>query len=317
MSFSEQGMPTHLELVPFVLRAADELGGSGKSQEIVEKVNEIHPHSEELAAVEYPSRPGSSVFNERISWARSTAKLSGALQQPSRGMYLLTDKGIELLSRPDTEIVSFMTDFQREYNFQKRQQKKIEELQESAEINPDQASQDLPESDEPSQEVLHDAAEENDATYDWRQQLLARLHRLPPEGFEKFVIYLLKRYGLKLAHMGGTGDEGIDAIGTAPISPVLSSRVAVQVKRYDPNGKPIGRETVALFQRDALTKGAERAILVTLSRFTEPARRAAVAAMPTVDLIDGNRLCDLVRDDGESGVRFEPTVNEVWFDQFE
>lgn len=148
-------------------------------------------------------------------------------------------------------------------------------------------------------------------------QLLERLHRLSPEGFEKFVLYLLRRYGLQLTHIGGSGDEGIDGIGTAPLSPVLSSRVAVQVKRRDPNGKPIERDTVALFQRDAQTKGAERAILVTLSRFTEPARKAATATTPTVDLIDGDRLADLIREDGESGVSLQPTVNDGWFDKFD
>lgn len=117
--------------------------------------------------------------------------------------------------------------------------------------------------------------------------------------------------------MGGTGDEGVDAIGTAPLSPVLSSRVAVQVKRYAPDGKPIGREPVALFQRDAQTKGAERAILVTLSRFTEAARKAATMTTPTVDLINGDRLADLIRQDGESGVQVEPTVDVQWFRKFE
>jgi len=129
------------------------------------------------------------------------------------------------------------------------------------------------------------------------------------------VLYLMRLYGLELTRVGGSGDEGIDGIGTAPISPVLPSRVAVQVKRFDPQGKPIGREVVALFQRDAQTKGAERAILVTLGRFSEPARKAATATTPTVDLIDGERLSELVLE-RELGVRREPTVSERWFDRF-
>jgi restriction system protein len=79
----------------------------------------------------------------------------------------------------------------------------------------------------------------------------------------------------------------------------------VQVKRYDPQSRPIGREVVALFQRDAQTKGAERAILVTLGKFSEPAGKAASVATPTVDLIDGERLAVLVLD-REVGVRREP-----------
>ena len=130
-------------------------------------------------------------------------------------------------------------------------------------------------------------AEEGDGPRGWQDVLLARLHQLNPDAFEEFVLYLLRLYGLQLTRVGGSGDEGVDCIGTAPISPVLSSRVAVQVKRYDPQGRPIGREVVGLFQRDAQTKGAERAILVTLGKFSEPARRAATVATPTVDLIDG------------------------------
>lgn len=97
---------------------------------------------------------------------------------------------------------------------------------------------------------------------------------------------------------------------------MLSSRVAVQVKRYDPHGRPVGREVVALFQRDAQTKGAERAILVTLGKFSEAARKAAIVTSPTVDLIDGERLCDLVLEQ-ELGVKLAPTVNEAWFDRFD
>jgi hypothetical protein len=40
------------------------------------------------------------------------------------------------------------------------------------------------------------------------------------------------------------GDQGIDGLGIAPISPVLSSRVAVQVKRCDPSSLLIVREVV-------------------------------------------------------------------------
>jgi restriction system protein len=55
--------------------------------------------------------------------------------------------------------------------------------------------------------------------------LLRRLHQLKAEAFEEFVLYLLRLYGLQLDRVGGTGDEGIDGIGTAPISrSVFSSR---------------------------------------------------------------------------------------------
>lgn len=306
MSFSQQGMPTHQQLVLPVLRAVAELGGSAKSREITDLVLDTYPDAERLLQMTYPNRPKNSVLTDRIGWGRSTAKLIGALDQPSTGLHLITELGEELLGQPEEVALRRIRDLDREYSRQQRKKKGA-----ATDIS-------VGNEEEPSAEVLAETNADDDSSgADWKVQLLERLHRLTPEGFEKFVLYLLRRYGLELTHIGGSGDEGIDGIGTAPLSPVLSSRVAVQVKRYAPNGNPIGRDTVALFQRDAQTKGAERAILVTLSRFTDPARKAANSATPTVDLISGDRLADLIRDDGASGVSLQPTVNESWFDKFD
>ena len=305
-SFTQQGMPTHQQLVVPILKAVNNLGGSAKTNEIIETVLEILPDAEQLLQVAYPNRPQDSVLISRIAWGRSTAKRIGGLEQPAQGMYLLTESGEEILKLSDDDAFTKIQELDREAYRARRNQKELEPGSETPE-----AREDVPDED-----ILSDSSEEAKDS-DWKSQLLNRLHQLPPEGFEKFIIYLLRRQGLQLQHTGGSGDEGVDAIGTAPLSPVLSSRVAVQIKRYAPEGKPIGRETVALFQRDAQTKGAERAIIVTLSRFTEPARKAATSTVPTVDLISGDRLAELIRADGESGVKLRPTVEPKWFDKFE
>lgn len=175
-------------------------------------------------------------------------------------------------------------------------------------------------SDDASEHAPTDAEETgaNDSPPDaenWRTALLARLHALTADGFEEFAMYLLRLYGMELTRMGGTGDEGIDGIGLAAISPVLASRVAVQAKRYEP-GKVHGRDVVALFQRDTAAAGAERAVLVTLARFSPAAEKAATAATPTVNLIDGDKLCDLV---AEQGVGLETVTRLVgsFFDRFD
>lgn len=125
----------------------------------------------------------------------------------------------------------------------------------------------------------------------------------------------LSRLRTRTAPRRGSGDEGINGIGRAPIAPVLSVRVAVQAKRYDP-GSAVSREPVTLFQRDASAAGAERAVFVTLGRFTSPARKVASFATPNVDLIDGDRLCDLMRDE-EVGVKIRPEVDESFFEPFD
>lgn len=301
-SFSEQGMPTHQELVLPVLRALKEMGDSAASRDIITQVAENYPDAEKLGQITYPTRPNVSVLEDRAGWSLSTAKRIAAIEQPSRGVYLITEFGEKLLGMPQLDALELIKDVDRE---KYREQRAAKALREQTEI---------PKDSESAREV--DEGDENDAG-NWREQLLNRLHQMSPEGFEKFIIFLLKQYDLKLTHIGGSGDEGIDAIGTAPLSPVLSSRVAVQVKRYRPDGRPIGRETVALFQRDAMTRGAERAILVTLSRFTDAARKAATDASPTVDLIGGHQLTDLILKSENCGVQLAPVVNEKWFDRFD
>jgi restriction system protein len=228
--------------------------------------------------------------------------LGGALDSPRRGLFVLSDLGKRILSLPEEEGRDKVAQLDREVR--------------AARPRRGQAGADLVRPDE-GETGIGASVGDGDAAEDgaWREVLLARLHRLSPAGFEEFALYLLRTFGLELTRVGGVGDEGIDGIGLAPISAVLSSRVAVQAKRYGP-AATIGRETVALFQRDAATVGAERAVLVTLARFSPAARKAATVTTPTVDLIDGDKLCDLVRDQ-EIGLRIVAQVNERWFDRFD
>jgi restriction system protein len=289
-------IPPFQDLIYPVLKAVDKLGGSAQGREIIPVVIDEIGASDDLVAITYHNRP-KSVLVERISWARSYAKLGGALDSPRRGLFLLTTYGKELLGLPDSEAMAVIKELTRRVQ---------------ASPSPKQASvASSGHTDDEDSESQDDDVED----VGWIDVLLTRLHKLTPEGFEEFVMYLLRNYGLELTRVGGTGDEGIDGIGVAPISPVLSSRVAVQAKRYDPTST-VGRETVALFQRDAAAAGAERAVLVTLGRYSEPARQAAIATTPTVDLIDGQKLCELVREK-EIGIRIVPQVQETWFDRFD
>ncbi len=304
-----EDLPAYSDMIHPVVKAVVALGGSATGREIASRVVQDLAFTDEMLAVQRSNRPEASVLLERVYWARSYAKLIGALESSRRGVFLVTALGKELAALPDAEGRQRALELDREYRRQRARRGRQEAATEP-DLDPDDAA--LAELDDGEAPPGSAGGEQ------WRAQLLARLHQLSPDGFEEFVLYLLRLYGLELERVGGTGDEGIDGIGTAPISPVLSSRVAVQVKRYDPNGRAVGREVVALFQRDAQTKGAERAILVTLGKFSEPARRAAILTSPTVDLIDGDRLTELVRDK-RIGVR-TVTVVQVdtrWFDRFD
>lgn len=309
-----EDLPAYSDLILPVLRAIQKLGGSAQSAEIVDQVLSDLDPSEEALAVTFPNRPHHSVLIDRIMWGRSYAKLIGALESPKRAVFLLTPLGRELLALPEKEGTRRVKELDREFrrNRPQRRQSAENSTRDDIEANSNSIDNDA----ELVDTSLLDDGDSSDEANIWRDELLARLHALSPEGFEDFTMFLLRLYGLELERVGKSGDKGIDGIGFAPISPVMSSRVAVQVKKYDPNGKAVSRDEVSLFQNDAKKRGAERAIFVTLGRYSKAAREEAVDGTPTVDLIDGDRLTELVREK-ELGVSMQPVVNPRWFDRFD
>jgi restriction system protein len=310
---ARRDLPTYRELIYPTLRAVASLGGSARGSEITDALTELLEVTPEQLAVTYDGRP-KSVLIDRMNWARSYAKLAGALDSPQRGLFILSNLGKHILSLPEGEGRAQVAQLDRDVRA--RDVRVTRRRRGAAPYSGDLAERDEggPDEGEPG---IGATAGDVEAGEDgaWREALLARLHRLSPAGFEEFTLYLLRTFGIELTRVGGVGDEGIDGIGLAPISAVLSSRVAVQAKRYDPTAT-VGRETVALFQRDAAAAGAERAVLVTLARFSPAARKAATVTTPTVDLIDGDKLCDLVRDQ-QIGLRIVTQVDEGWFDRFD
>lgn len=288
----EPSLPSYRDLMLPVLRAVLELGGSGSSREISEAVIESEGFSEDLLAVTYEGRE-KSILVDRLDWARSYCKLGGVLESPKRGLFLMTDLGREIAALPDLEAHERLKEIDHAVRRARRKKPKSD-----APVPQDDDAESPPEDDE-----------------GWREVLLARLHKLSPDAFEHFVLFVLRAQGMELKRVGGSGDEGVDGIGKAPLSGVLSTTIAVQAKRYDPS-KTVGRETVALFQSDATAAGAEHGVLVTTGRFSEPARRAALSRHPTIDLVDGEKLTDLCLE-SNIGVAHSPVVNEDFFDRFE
>lgn len=304
---SKKDLSTDKELMLPVLQAVDRLGGSATSRQITDAVIEALAPSEDLLAITYPARGGDeSIYLDRLKFARSHCKTAGVLESPRQSLYLVTGLGREILAMETHAAALCLVELYRE---ERARRDKVAAIKPRAGDGTADGTA-MPGDDDDQALVLSDEGSE-----EWKKVLLERLHRMSPEGFERFVLYLLRNYNLELEHVGQSGDRGIDGIGTAPMSPVLSATVAVQAKRHDPT-KKIGRDIVALFQRDADAAGAERAILVTLGGYTAAAREASQIKTPTVDLIDGYRLCDLALDK-QVGVRNVPQVDLKWFDHFE
>jgi restriction system protein len=300
-------LPPYKDFLLPVLHAVQALGGTAHAKEITEWMVDHLPFDDDAVALEYPNRPGESILLDRMAWARSYDKLGGLVETPQRGLYVLTTEGKRVLSLPEAEARQFVEEMDKEVRRARNRQKSRATPDEQ--VEPDQKPDPGP--------IGPDSEEEAD-TLDLKAALLARLHALTPRGFEDFVVHLLKSYGMELVRVGGPTDEGVDAIGLAPVSDVLADRVAVQIKRYDPEGSRsnIERRDVALFQRDAAAKGAERAVFVTLGSFSQAARKAATDTTPHVNLVDGEAIWELVERKG-MGLRQTTILEAAWFDRFD
>lgn len=302
-------LPPYKDFLLPVLHAVQMLGGTAHAKEISAWIVE-QSFDDDAVAIEYPNRPGESILLDRMAWARSYDKLGGLVDTPQRGLYVLTAEGKRVLSLPDAGARQVVDEMDREIRRARSRRKPRKVLTETAtETGSDQ---------ELDPEPLGSDSDAEADTLDLKAALLARLHGLTPRGFEDFVVHLLKSYGMELVRTGGPKDEGVDAIGLAPISDVLSDRVAVQIKRYNPEGSRsnIERKDVALFQRDAASKGAERAVFVTLGSFSQAARKAATDTTPHVNLLDGERIWELVERKG-MGLRHLTVLDPEWFDRFD
>src|SRR4051794_10237480 len=95
-----------------------------------------------------------------------------------------------------------------------------------------------------------------------------------------------------LQRVGGSADQGIAGIGTAPLSPVRLPPSRCRRSNTNEPGSLPPRRSIVL--KEIPRQPALSWLWWSRLWYSEPARRAASTARLTVDLIDGDRLCDLI-----------------------
>jgi restriction system protein len=221
-------LPSYRELIYPTLRAVASLGGSAQGAEITDALTELLEVTPEQLAVTYDGRP-KSVLIDRMDWARSYAKLAGALDSPRRGLFVLSNLGKHILSLPEAEGRAQVAGLDRDVRAARRRRGSAAYSEELVELDEGESG-------------IGASVEDGEAGEDgaWREALLARLHRLSPAGFEEFTLYLLRTFGIELTRVGGVGDEGIDGLGLAPISarPVVAGGSASEALRPYRDSRP-------------------------------------------------------------------------------
>jgi restriction system protein len=147
----------------------------------------------------------------------------------------------------------------------------------------------------------------------WKDQLIDVVRSQSAAAFERLSQRLLREAGfIKVEVTGRSGDGGIDGIGVLRVN-LLSFQVLFQCKKYQGS---VGASAIRDF-RGAMVGRSDKGLMITTGTFTPDAKREATRdGAPAIDLIDGDQLCDLLKQYG-LGVKTEMvermTVDPAWF----
>jgi restriction system protein len=128
----------------------------------------------------------------------------------------------------------------------------------------------------------------------WKSKALEVLFSISPSAFERLAQRVLRESGFTQVEVTGrVGDGGIDGKGIVRISGFLSFHVIFQCKRYK---KSVGPSEIRDF-RGAMQGRADKGLFITTGSFTrEAVREATRDGAPPIDLIDGEILCDKLKE---------------------
>lgn len=258
-------MPKYHELMNPLLKALQDLGGSGSIEEISARVSESLDLPEDVLSIPHdPEKSSQTEVEYRLAWARTYLKKYGLIDNSERGVWVIVPEKRELASVNPKEVVKTV----REMNRKEREERRVTE----------QTDEELPEEAET-----------------WRSKLHHVLTKeLQPDAFERLVKRMLRESGfVQVEVTGRSGDGGIDGKGIVRVGGLLSFHVLFQCKKYQGS---VSAGAIRDF-RGALIGRADKGLFVTTGTFTRDAIREATRDGATpIDLMDGDQLADKLKE---------------------
>jgi restriction system protein len=265
---TNNALPSFDELMIPTVKAIQELGGSGSIDEINAKVYAIAEISDEILQIPHDDKGTSSEIAYRLTWTRNYLKNFGLLENSSRGIWALSKADIDVTKLDHVEIVKAVRD------------------QNKSTLPPKIKNS--------SEKIEQEVTEEVDKTEEWKEKLLNVLYGITPAAFERLAQRLLRESGFfQVEVTGKVGDGGIDGKGIVRVSGLLSFHVIFQCKRYKGSVTP---SQIRDF-RGAMQGRADKGLFITTGTFTREAIKEATRdGAPPIDLIDGETLCEKLKE---------------------
>lgn len=242
------------------------------------------------------TKTGQILIHNRMGWAKSYMKEGSYISQPERAMVQITDKGKAALMAGELTLKILKAD--PDYvEYQKNKNKN-----EPQTVTENQLENSTPE------DLIDQGF--NEIESDVKADLLDKLKNIDPYYFEKVILILLNKMGYgEFVETKKTGDGGIDGIINQ--DQLGLEKIYIQAKRYSAN--KVREKDIRNFI-GAMSGDTTKGVFVTTSSFDNSATSKAQEAHHKIILIDGNKLTDLMYQNGV-GVQIRSTYEVKELDQ--
>lgn len=235
-----------------------------------------------------PSRKA-PLFTNRVAWAKLHLKRAGLIDSPRRGVYRITERGLEVLRTPPDRIdLAYLARFPEYAEFRARSRASTD----------GEGSFDIDKEEErtPEEYIDYGYSRLRAALAD---EILSRIAQMPPPFFEKLVVDLLVAMGYGGSQrdagraVGRGADEGID--GVIKEDRLGLETIYIQAKRWQAT---VGRPEIQRFAGALQGQRARKGIFITTSDFSKEAEAYAASIQSTIVLVNGPQLAELMIDHG-------------------
>jgi restriction system protein len=295
MSKDVSGAPQFVKYFGPVLAALQQLGGSGRPDEVRSVIAQTLKLSEEEQSEPLPNK-AQPRFDNQVHWARFYLSKAGLLDSSTRGVWALSESGRAALPLGSAEARKVFREVSS--TFAKTKVGKARSGETS-----------------PAEDVTPPPSDGAPVQQNYRDEIEQKLQALSAGAFERFCQRLLRESGFQeVSVTGRSGDGGIDGIGILQVNALVSFKVLFQCKRYT------GSVTVAHVRdfRGAMMGRADKGIILTTGSFTADARKEAIRdGVPAIELVDGDKLVGML-EQLELGLKPRTTyeVDSGFFESF-
>ncbi len=267
-------------------------GQTHNTQQLISHLSKVFKLTEEELNELVPSGQ-QKVFANRVSWAKAHLKMSGGIENISKGNIKITDRGKFVLEQnPDAVNVKYLMTLFPDYE-ERIKGFRFKKKEDNLNISSD---------DEKEEELKETPEEQIESGYQkirksLEQELLSKLKTVDPYFFERIVVELLVKmgYGGSIQDagkaIGKSGDEGID--GIIKEDKLGLDVIYIQAKRWD---SVIGRPEIQKFVGALAGQRAKKGVFITTSHFTKEAVEYSLQMDTKIVLIDGEKLAQYMID---------------------